>query len=389
MKKVKQTIAVIFGGISVEHDISIITGVQTLNALKSGQYKIVPIYITKSGEWLTGKKLWEIKNYSNFNKNNLHKVFPTLKGIKINQFFNKKITIDFAFLALHGSFGENGCVQGLLDVCNIPYSSCGVLGSSICTNKYLTKNLCKLQGVPTVLSILLKENDKSADFKLIEKKVSHLKFPLIVKPNSLGSSIGVTFCENKKELKDAIDFAFMFDFEVLVESAVQNLVEYNIALVGNAFSCEVSNIEQVVPDHAILSFEGKYMSQGGAKGMSGTPRVVPAKIDISLQTKIEKMAIKIYKLLNLRGIVRLDFLFDTKGQKLYFNEVNTIPGSLANYLFGNCNYDFLTLLEKAKDYSLSEKEFLSHKLTRFSSTVLKDLGQGTKTNSNMSKLKVK
>ena len=278
-------------------------------------------------------------------------------------------------------------MQGLFDVYNIPYSSCGVLGSSICTNKYLAKLLCKSKKIPIVSGILLKEEDKTKNFEWIEKRLSRLNFPLIVKPNNLGSSIGVSFCKNKKELKDAIDFAFMFDREVLVEKAVANLIEYNIALLGNSFSCECSNIEKVVPDNNILSFEGKYMSQGQGKGMENLSRIVPAKIDSKLQLQIENMAKKIYKLLNLRGVVRLDFLFDEKESKLYFNEVNTIPGSLANYLFSNHQYNFTQLLEKAKDYVLVEREVLSHKLTRFSSSVLKNVQLGSKTKFRNSKIK--
>ena len=388
MQNNKQTVAVVFGGISVEHDISIITGVQTLNTLKKGRYKVVPIYITKSGEWWTGEKLWDINFYSNFSKKSLQKVSLMQKGIQIQKFVGKKkIKLDFAFFALHGSFGENGCMQGLFDVYNIPYSSCGVLGSSICTNKYLAKLLCKSKKIPIVSGILLKEEDKTKNFEWIEKRLSRLNFPLIVKPNNLGSSIGVSFCKNKKELKDAIDFAFMFDREVLVEKAVANLIEYNIALLGNSFSCECSNIEKVVPDNNILSFEGKYMSHGQGKGMENLSRIVPAKIDSKLQIKIENLAKKIYKLLNLRGVVRLDFLFDEKESKLYFNEVNTIPGSLANYLFSNHQYNFTQLLEKAKDYVLIEREVLSHKLTRFSSSVLKNVQLGSKTKFGNSKIK--
>lgn len=379
VKNKKQTVVVIFGGVSVEHDISIITGVQTLNALKKDTYNIIPIYITCSGEWLTGEKLWNLAIYSDFKKGGLSLVSPVRGGIKKDGIFGGKIIkIDFAYLALHGSVGENGGVQGLLDICKIPYSSCGVLGSSVGMDKYVTKLLCRSQKIPVVAGVLLREEDKTRDFGETQKKLSKLPFPLVVKPNSLGSSIGVAFCRNQKELKDAISFAFMFDSEVLVEKAVDNLVEYNVAVVGNRFSCEVSNIEQVSPDNLILSFEGKYMSQKKTKGMEGLSRIVPAKLDATIQKEIEDVAKKVYKLLYLRGVVRLDFLRDSKTEKIYFNEINTIPGSLANYLFKNHNYNFGTLLEKIKDYALMEDEILSHKLRRFSSTILKDVGKGKK-----------
>ncbi len=375
----KQNIAVIFGGISVEHDISIITGVQTINALKKNMQNIIPIYITRSGEWVTGEKLWDLSTYSNFKVSGISRLSLVCGGVKKDGFLGgKTIKIDFVYLALHGSFGENGGVQGLLDIYKIPYSSCGVLGSSVGMDKYLTKLLCKSQKIPVVAGVLLREEDKTRDFTEIHKKVSKLSFPLVVKPNSLGSSIGVSFCKTQKELKDAISFAFMFDTEVLIEKAVENLVEYNIAVVGNRFSCEVSNIEQVSPDNSILSFEGKYMSQNGAKGMESLSRIVPAKLDATIQKEIEDVAKKLYKLLYLKGVVRLDFLCDTKTGKIYFNEINTIPGSLANYLFKNHNYNFGALLEKMKDYALMENEILSQKLRRFSSTVLKDVGKGRK-----------
>lgn len=384
--KSKQTVAVIFGGVSVEHDISIITGVQTLNALNKNKYNVVPIYISKDNVWYTGEQLFDIRYFAkNSFKNELRKVFLMGKQLCTFNFNFKKVvcTLSFVYLALHGGMGENGNIQGYLDINGLPYSSCGNVGSGICMDKYLTKLLCKSQNIEVVNGVLLKEQDKTLEFSEIIKKLKNLQFPLIVKPNKLGSSIGVNFCKTNEQLKNAISFAFMFDTEVLIEQAIENLQEFNIAVMGNSQDCELSDIEKVNKTNDFLTFENKYMSSNtSGKGMEGADREVPAKIEKEISDKICDYAIKIYKLLNLKGIVRIDFLYDDDSNKIYLNEVNTIPGSLSNYLWKTKKYNFNNILEKLKQYALYQFEVDNKKVKNFSSSVLSTFKDGTKLSIN-------
>lgn len=372
---IKKNIAVIFGGRSVEHDISIITGIQVLCALDKDKYNIIPIYISKDNHFYTGKQLFDINTFSMFNfEKKLSKInfsnYDQSISILKGRFQKLKSKIDFAFLALHGGLGEGGGVQGLLQTCNIPFSTCGVLGSSICMNKYLTKLICQSKNILTPDFVVIDEKEYKNQSDFLSEILKILSFPLIVKPNSLGSSIGVNFCQNKEQLINAISFAFMFDRKVIVEKAVENLRELNIAVLGNANHIEFSDIEEVTPKKDFLTYENKYLNQNNSKGMESLDRIIPAVIDNSIKDTIVEYSNIIFKTLELSGCVRIDFLMDSISNKVYLNEINTIPGSIANYLWKEKKYSFSQLLEKMLDYSLSELEELNSKVTRFSSSVL-------------------
>lgn len=370
----RKNVAVFFGGNSVEHDISIITGVQTINALNKEKFCVYPIYITRENKFLTSEDYFDMQTFS--------KGLETKKGQEVllkngELFFVKRnklkrvCKLDFVFLATHGGSGENGELEGLIDMNNLPSSSSGVLGSSIGMDKILTKKLCEAMKIPVcdyeILTYLdSKENVESVATRVLKK----LELPVIVKPATLGSSIGITVCDTREKLKNAISFAFLFDVEVIVEKAVENLREYNIAVLGNNFVCETSNIEDVTDAHKFLSFESKYLSDGKGKGMENLGREFPAKIDENLKSKIENIAKTFFLGAHMRGSVRLDFLYDEGSGELYLNEANTIPGSLANYLWRDKHYNFSKVLEKMMAYSVQEFEVRSAKIKRFSSNVL-------------------
>jgi len=378
MEKInKMVVAVLFGGRSVEHDISIITGVQVLNALDKKKFEVLPIYISKQNEWFFSENFFDIKIFSQFEPTKQCK--KVCLGQNRNLFFNKgkkqKLfkQLDFAFLALHGGLGENGSVQGLLEMCDVPYSSPNVFGSGVCMNKLATKFVCKALDIKVVNFKEVFERDYINNFDLKEN-FKNLNFPLIVKPNNLGSSIGISFCENETELKNALSFAFLFDKEVLVEEAVTNLRELNLAILGNRFSCEMSSIEEVKIEKNFLTFENKYY--GGGKGMESQKRIIPAEIDENTQKTIVEYGKKIFSSLGLKGCVRIDFLLDDSTKQVYLNEINTIPGSMANYLFKG-KYSFSILLERMMNYAMIEREVDKKKIVRFSSSVLEKLSEKT------------
>ncbi len=389
MKKIdnnKKNIIVIFGGKSVEHDISIITGVQTTNALDKNKYNIYPIYISKTGIWYTSEEFFDIKTFSKndfLNKNKYSVVNISNDGmlcfLKKNKYI-KNIKIDFAFLSTHGNLGENGALQGFLEICGISYSSPNVFSSAICMNKLATKNLlsCSKINVTNYVSLQQEEFTKNG-YKGIEDKILKLKFPLIVKPCNLGSSVGITFCKTKEKLKDAVSFAFLFDSCVLVEEAVENLREVNLSIMGSNIEKELSVIEEVNIKNDFLTFENKYLNnESSAKGMENTGRTIPAKLEDDIKNKINEYGEIAYNLLDCKGIVRIDFLINDKTGEVFLNEVNTIPGSLSNYLWVDKGYTFSRLLDKVMDYAIKEKQNQSSKVTNFSSNVLNNFEKCTK-----------
>lgn len=380
----RKTVAVIFGGCSVEHDISIITGVQTLCNLDKVKFNIVPIYISKDGRWLTSDSFFNIKSFVKdinpskdiyeillTNDGNIYK----LKGKKY-VFYNK---ISFAYFALHGGVGENGGVEGYVETLKIPYSCCGILSSAVCMNKLAAKNILNQNEVSTTRHICLYKHDLTNKFQDILDKLNGFKFPLIVKPCSLGSSIGINFCKNKTQLKNALSFAFMFDDCVLVEEVVENLREFNIAVMGNEISQELSDIEEVFSTKEFLTFESKYLNGNSSKkGMENTDRIIPAKIPVEVNKKLCDYALKAFKVLNCSGIVRIDFLYNNKTEELYLNELNTIPGSLANYLWKTKKYNFKQILNKLYDFGMQTFENKQKNIIKFSTNVLSRFEKGEK-----------
>lgn len=367
-----QNIAVIFGGKSVEHDISIITGLQVLMNLDREKYNVVAVYMSKKNKFYIGKDLEDIEFYKQDNFERQLKEVVILNGgilARVGKLGIKKICrLDFVFLALHGGVGEGGSVQGLLDVFGVKYSSPDVLGSSIGQNKHLTKLLCKSLDINTTKYVVL---DSSLN---IEKRVKDLRFPLIIKPNTLGSSIGLSVAKDLKTCIESVEFALMFDNKVIVEEAVVNKREFNIAVLHSKTGYELSSIEEVTNGNSFLSFEDKYLESDPKYISSG--HILGANIDKKLKLEIINNSKKICDCLGLDGCIRIDYLYDN--DKLYLNEINTIPGSFANYLWGEKGYSFSQLLDKVKEGICCKNINNGNKITEFSSNVLKNFSQGGK-----------
>ena len=355
-----KNIAVCYGGDSTERDISIITAVQVFNNIDRKIYSVIPVYY-RGGEFLTSKNYDKIEYYVDFSKKEWQKVrfengkmhFNTLK---------RAIKIDCVLTCTHGGKGENGALQGYFEVANIPYTSAGVLPSSICMDKVRAKECFKSLGLSVVDYIAF--DDLSNVDLIISTTENMLKYPVIVKPNDLGSSIGINVAKDYDSLKEAIIVAKEFTNKILVEKALVGFDEYNCAGLNTDLGFFVSEIEKPVTKNDFLTFENKYMKN--AKICDST-REFPANIDVKLEKKIKKSTEKIMKNLGIYGVCRCDYLyFDGK---LYVNEVNTIPGSLAYYLFKK-QFNFSNLINMMIESAISIDEKKKRILTEHRTNVL-------------------
>jgi len=386
-----KTIAVFFGGKSVEHDISIITGVQAYNAFDTSIYKPIPIYVSRNGIFYTGNKIKDIKNYKNLDSliDTSERVY--IKNIKDKIYLcsdkvigSKKIQIDCAFLAFHGGDGENGSFQGFCETINLPYTGTEVLGSSLCMDKISTKKILLNSDIPvTKYEVLTKDEFNKNTEESLKNIELGLTYPMFVKPSNGGSSIGVSRAKNKEELINALELAFSFDHKVLIEKEFIHDTEINISCLGN-YNSEIlfSQCEEVYSDTEFLDFENKYMkgskskkgiSQNGSKGMSSTNRLIPANITDQLKNQIKNYAEKAFIELNCGGVVRIDFLVNKKDNSMVLVEVNTIPGSLSFYLWEKTDLSFDKLINKLIELAFEKYTNKSKLFRTFNSSVLKNI----------------
>jgi len=342
--KRKTTVAVIFGGRSVEHDVSIVTGHQIMRAFDAERYIVVPVYIGRDGRWFTGDPLRDLDLYKDGNVSGIKGVEETLispsvqhHGLILNplagRFSRSEVRrVDVVFPAVHGSHGEDGTLQGLLELADIPYVGCGVMSSAVANDKLITKDVLRQNNIPVIDSekVYRQEwlNDRAA---VLARLQAALAFPMFVKPATLGSSIGVARVADEPALVAALDVAVNFDQRVSVEAAVVGAVEINCAVMGNTPDIQPSVLEQPISWEEFLTFEEKYTR--GDEGMKSAERIIPAPLDDELTARIQQTAIDAFQAIEGRGIARIDFLLDADGSQFYLNEINTMPGSLAFYLW--------------------------------------------------------
>lgn len=361
----KEKIVILFGGVSVEHDISIITAIQTMKFLPS-EYDFLPIYIDKSGKWWTANNLSDIHIYQDFQKLAKKKRQVSLilgtdeLLVKKSGKFAPFCKISTVLNCCHGHIGEDGCVQGVFDCCDIAQTSCDVTSSAICMDKVFMKNILEANDISTPKYLHLHkceyEKMRQEKTKEIEKKIS---FPLIVKPANLGSSIGISICENSQNLCEALEVAFEFDDKVLVEVLVQNLKEFNCACFKYRGNFVTSSVNEVKNKTNIFTFEDKYLAN----------KSVGKDAERNLARKIKNLTEKVYKIFDCSGVVRVDFLYDAKENEIYVNEINSIPGSLAFYLFKDLPYK--ELLRALIEESFSARDERRRLTKTFESDALK------------------
>ncbi len=378
-----KTIAVIFGGRSAEHDVSIITAhvpiIQSL--LATGQYTVVPIYITKEGAWYSDPAMNELaffkqphfeaklqgqKKVQLLFDNGLKVVFPGWRS--------KALAIDLVFPAMHGTLGEDGSLMGLLRLANVPFVGCDLFASVVAMDKALTKEVLYAEGIPIVPFVWFTRNDWQTHRMELEKKIQALNWPLFVKPVHLGSSIAITKVKDQTQLENAIEVALHYDDKVLVEESVENLIELTLPIMGN-HELRFAGIERPLNQTEFFDFNDKYLS-GGKKGGGANSQYseIPANIDPVLAEQVKAQGQATYHVLGCSGIARVDFLVNSGTNKLYVNEVNTLPGSLYQHNWkkvGVSNIELVTTLVRLAEERFQEEQSLTR---TFNSDILHKAG---------------
>lgn len=366
----KINVAVLFGGKSVEHEVSVISALQAMQNMNKDKYQLYPVYITKKNELYYGEDLDKIDEYKNI---------PRLleKSTKINivtdgdktyllpqqqKLFSKQkpiAVIDVAFPIVHGTNVEDGALQGFIKTLNLPFVGCDVLASAICMDKYAMKVMLRDAGFPVLDGLCFTVTDYKNSDVIIEKTEKKFGYPVVVKPVNLGSSVGISKADNKAEFEDALELAFTFADKILVEPAVVNLKEINCSVVGDYTEAEASELEEPVSADKILSYKDKYLDggkkTGGSKGMTSLKRKIPADIPAETSTEIKKIAVEAFKYLDCNGVVRIDYLMNSKTGEFWINEFNTIPGSLAFYLWEPLGIKYSELLDRLISLALKRQ----------------------------------
>ena len=382
----KIKVGVIFGGETVEHEVSIITAVQAMEHINKDKYEIVPIYISKDRTWYTGKMLMDIDVYQDFNELKKYAKQVVLTKTKDGYYLQSTkgifrrniIDIDIAFPIVHGNNAEDGTLQGYLDSVGIPYVGSRVLGSALGQDKVVMKQVFKDTKLPIVDYIWFFDNEYADDCEKIFETVEKLGYPVVVKPATLGSSVGISYVKDDNDLASAIEEAMKYDVKVVVEKAVPNLVEVNCSVFGNYSHQETSVIEEVTSEEELLTFADKYISggkkKGPSKGMASASRIIPARISKELEEKIKETSKAAFKALNLSGVCRIDYLIDKKTNKFYINEPNTIPGSLSFYLWEPTGKKYMDLLDEMITLAIKDYKNRARKIYSFESNILSNYG---------------
>ncbi len=376
-----KSIGVFFGGKNPEHDISIFTGEMIIKGLISAGFtNVIPIYIGKNGKWYLGKELGDIKvfregkfeKYSHLSKWNLDSEVRGKMVFYKKGFLKRKIEIDIAFPALHGMNGEDGTIQGLFEMFDIPYVGCDVYSSAVSMDKVFTKLIYKASEISTTDFLFFNNSDwEKSKESLIKKIEKELVYPLFVKPSRLGSSIGISKVSNRKDLYDAIEVAFHYDSKVIIEKGVENLRDITCCLIGNE-NLIASFLQESIYNKDFVSYEDKYIDGGGTQFGKGDKKIIiPADLDKKTTQEIREMAKKIYKLIGCSGIARIDFLYDKKSKKYFANEINTLPGILYRHLWKKSGIELDDLLKKLVDYALERHKDKEKYTNIFESDVLK------------------
>ena len=385
----KIRVGVIFGGESVEHEVSIISAMQAINKLDLEKYEVVPIYITKDREWYTGEMLRDIEVYQDLSliKRYADNVVLYCKDgsyvlQKKNGLFKRVVKeIDIAFPIVHGTNVEDGVLQGYLQTIGIPLVGPNVYGAAVGQDKVYMKALWEEAGLPMTKYVWFYDSDYKQDKDEVIKRVEKLKYPVIVKPATTGSSVGISVCEDEEKLVEAIDEAIQYDNKILVEEVVKNLKECNIAVMGNYEHQKVSEIEEVFSGNKFLTYTDKYIGGGkgklkggkvsSSKGMASASRKLPADLSKKMREEIEEVAVKAFKALGSSGNSRIDFLIDEENEKVYINEINSIPGSLAFYLWEEKGVNFTRMLEDMINIGVKDYKKRVSKTHSFETNILK------------------
>ncbi len=390
----KINIGVFFGGRSVEHEVSIISALQAVKAFDRSKYDVTPVYISREGRFYIGEAVGKIEEYSNIPAliKKSSEVLPAADGGRIKllrqpakRFGKPELGyIDVAFPVVHGTNVEDGALQGYFRTLGVPFAGCDVFASAAGMDKFAMKALFRERGLPVLPCLrfgsreIFEGCEDSAD-----KIIAALGLPVVVKPVNLGSSVGIRLAKDKEALMDALDYAAGFASAVLAEKAVENLREINCAVLGDADGVTASECEEPVMGDEILSYEDKYISggkgsKGGSKGMQSLKRLLPAPISPELREKIRSYACEAFLALDCSGVSRIDFLMDNKTGEVWVNEINTIPGSLAFYLWEATGKKYSALLDEMVSLALKRSRSAAELNYSIDTGILKNFIGGSK-----------
>ena len=375
----KLKVALLFGGRSTEHEVSVISGIQAYENLDKEKYDVVSVYVSKDGDFYTNPKFLEIKNFKDVDSLLLSstKITFTKGGFVKSGLFRKFISIDLAFLLFHGSFGEDGCVQGLFETYQIPYTGFNVLGSAIAMDKVISKHVFKSLGFNVADFFVINRTDWINNPKTCLKNMK-LKFPLFVKPADIGSTIGINKASDMDSLSFAIEVASTYSDKILIEESLQDCLEVNCAALGYQEAVP-SLCEAPIRTGDSLSYEDKYM-RGNNKGsksgsMVSMTRKIPAPISKKLSDEIQKATVKIFKELEGCGVARIDYFVNEKSGEFFVNEINTPPGSMAFYLYEPMGIKYTKLLDTVIKSALERSAEQNKTQYTFTSSLLSQMAK--------------
>lgn len=392
----KMQLGVIYGSRTCEHDVSVISAVQLMRSADKEKYDVIPVYISQKGEWFTGDALLDMKTYAHFD--------PFMKGIMpvrldvtpgsgaLIRFVPPKglfgggkeevvARLDCVIPVMHGLHGEDGSIQGLLELADLPYASSGVTASAVGMDKIVMKRFFKAFGFPILPDCALTrtqwEQDRDAAIAKVE---GTLPYPVFVKPACLGSSIGVSPAKDRGALIDALDLAFSYDRRVLVEEGLDKPVEVNCSVLGFDGERRASVLEMSNTGAGFLDFADKYLpDHGQSKGMASLKRIVPAPIGDELTKELQDLSMEIFDAMDCKAVVRIDYMIDRVSGKYYITEINTIPGSLAFYLWAPTGLPYPKLIDEMVRCAMKAHEEKARNSFAFSSDILSGVQLGGKT----------
>ena len=390
----KKQVGIIFGSRSCEREVSIISAVQLMRFIDRDKYDPIPVYIDEKGNWYTGEPLMDIQSFKPFRPEakGIRKVFPDLSsgsgallyldrgnGLFAREKLEIAARVEVYIIVMHGMNGEDGTLQGLLEMANVPYTSTAVTGSAVGMDKIAMKLFFRGANLPVLPGVWYTRTEfgREAD-SVLDHVQEELGFPVFVKPANLGSSIGVSRADNREKLRNALELAFEYDRRVLVEKGLNKPIELNCSVLGYDGEMKASPIEMPLGQDEFLDFGDKYLGSGGSKGMASLSRILPAPIEDDLKNRIQDMSKSIFRLMDCKGVVRIDYMFDTASENLYITEINTIPGSLAFYLWEKDGISYPELIDRMIDYA--EKAYNEKNRTNYAYTsdILKNASFGAK-----------
>ena len=361
----KTRLAVLFGGVTVEHEVSVITGQQLINHVDTSRYQVVPIYIDKAGQWWTGDQVTSVEYFKTADL--FHPQGLTPFSLSLSRGQNP---IDAAILCFHGEYGEAGNVQGALELAGIPYQGPGVVSSAICFDKVVLRQILAAEGISQPRYVWFTREQWLANPADVIATIKTLTWPVFVKPANGVSTIGIEKVTTQTDLAAVVERVLKFDDRVMVEAEIKDCIEINVSVLGSHTQAQASVPEQPIKSDEFLSYADKYERGGKKSGMASASRRIPAPISSSLTQKVQELAVKIFQVLDCTGVVRIDFMVDPSEETVFVIEPNTIPGSMSFYLWEATGLPYSGLIDRLVEIAQERQVQHQQLTTSFASNIL-------------------